>query len=137
MNTGAAEREREVPEIEGEIEHLRSELDGLVQELDRRRHAATDVRLQLLQHPRTVALVVALAVLTVVGRLTVLRRRRAETIRERVMNLAGALAVLSKEDPRRVRRSLEGRRSPSAIGALAKAGATLVRSRFQPGSAAR
>jgi hypothetical protein len=137
MRSENDEREEESTEIERQIEGLRSELDALVRELDRRRHAATDIRLQIRRHPRAAAVILGLAVLTVVGRLTVLRRRRADTIWERASNLARALALLSNEDPARVRRAVEGRPNPSAIGALAKAGATLVQQRVRPGASAR
>jgi hypothetical protein len=43
---------QEIPEvIEGRIGLLRQELGDLVAELDRRRHEATDIRLQVKRHP--------------------------------------------------------------------------------------
>jgi hypothetical protein len=130
MRIESAAHEPKAPEIEGQIEGLRSELDELVGELDRRRHEAMDVRLQIRRHPRVAGVVLALAALTVVGRLTVLRRRRFESLSSRAVNLARALAVISEQDPARVRRLLEGRPNPTAIGALARAGAALMQSRI-------
>ena len=113
-------------EIELEIESLRSEIGGLVDELDRRRHEATDVRLQIRRHPRAAALLLGVVALSVIGRLVLLRRRRATRLSTRAANLARALALLSREDPDRVRRAVEGRHNPTALGALAKAGVSLL-----------
>jgi hypothetical protein len=132
MTTEDEERARETPEIEQEIEGLRSDLGELVGELDRRRHDATDIPLQIRRHPRAAAVVGAGIALTILARLTVLRRRRADTMRARALNLARALALLSNEDPRQVRRAIEGKRNPTALGALVKAGAAIVRARVHP-----
>ena len=42
-------------EIEGEISDIRGRLDQSLAELDRRRHEATDVKLQIRRHPAAVA----------------------------------------------------------------------------------
>jgi hypothetical protein len=42
-------------EIEGEISDIRGRLDQSLAELDRRRHEATDVKLQIQRHPAVVA----------------------------------------------------------------------------------
>jgi len=42
-------------EIEGEITEIRGRLDQSLAELDRRRHEATDVKLQIRRHPGAVA----------------------------------------------------------------------------------
>jgi hypothetical protein len=42
-------------EIEGEISEIRGRLDQSLAELDRRRHEATDVKLQIRRHPAVVA----------------------------------------------------------------------------------
>ncbi|GAC1346985.1 MAG: hypothetical protein NVSMB23_25530 [Myxococcales bacterium] len=42
-------------QIEGEIDEIRRRLDRNLSELDRRRHEATDWRLQMRRHPRLVA----------------------------------------------------------------------------------
>jgi len=42
-------------EIEGEITEIRGRLDQSLAELDRRRHEATDVKLQIRRHPAVVA----------------------------------------------------------------------------------
>jgi hypothetical protein len=136
--TSEHEHERAAPEIEQEVDALRSDLGGLVDELDRRRHEMTDVRLQLRRHSRAVALGLGIAALSVVGRMVALRRRRAHAQRftARAANLARILALLSQEDPRQVRRAVERRRDTTALGLLAKAGATLaprlLRSPSQP-----
>jgi hypothetical protein len=80
----APREERETPqqrarEIEGEIDDIRRSLDRDLSELDKRRHEATDWRLQLHRHPRLVA-GVGIGVLAVVGGLvavSVARHRRA------------------------------------------------------------
>jgi len=61
------DREREAPEerareIVGEIADIRNQLDRTLAELDRRRHEATDLRLQIRRHP-AVAAGVALGIL--------------------------------------------------------------------------
>jgi hypothetical protein len=69
--------EADVGRIAGEIDSLRSELGGLVGELDRRRREAFDVGLQARRHPIALA-VAATAAAVVVGGLValVVRRRR-------------------------------------------------------------
>ena len=42
-------------QIEGEISDIRGRLDQSLAELDRRRHEATDVKLQIRRHPAVVA----------------------------------------------------------------------------------
>lgn len=126
--TAEHERERAAPEIEQEVDALRSDLGGLVDELDRRRHEITDVRLQLRRHSGAVALGLGVAALSVVVRIVASRRRRAHAKRfsVRASNLARVLALLSQEDPRQVRRAVEGRRDTNVVGVLAKLGATLA-----------
>jgi hypothetical protein len=78
---GAVER------VVGEIDSLRGELGGLVAELDRRRHEAFDVRLQLQRHPVTAAIAAAAAALVLGGVLAVAvhlrRERRRPSVRAR------------------------------------------------------
>jgi hypothetical protein len=77
------DREREAPEerareIVGEIEDIRNQLDRSLSELDRRRHEATDLRLQIRRHP-AIAAGVALGILAAasgVVALAVIARRR-------------------------------------------------------------
>jgi hypothetical protein len=77
----------DVGRVEGEIDSLRADLTGLVGELDRRRHEAFDVRLQLRRHPVAAAVAVAAAALVVGGALAVLvhtrRERRRPSVRAR------------------------------------------------------
>ncbi|MHB1847070.1 MAG: hypothetical protein ACYCWW_19785 [Deltaproteobacteria bacterium] len=56
----------EAAQLEGEIERVRGELDTLVTELDRRRHALTNLPLQLERHWR-LGLGALVAVLAAVG----------------------------------------------------------------------
>ena len=74
----------DVGRVEGEIDALRGDLTGLVAELDRRRHEAFDVRLQLRRHPVAAAVAVAAAALVVGGALAVLLRTRRERRRPSV-----------------------------------------------------
>ena len=120
------EREQKAPEIEQEIEDLRSELGALIDELNRRRREVIDVRLQLRRHGGAVALVLGVVVLSVIARNAALRRRRARRFTTRAANLARVLALLSQEDPRQVRRAVEGRRDPKATGVLAQVGVALA-----------
>jgi hypothetical protein len=128
MNT---EHEQATPEIEREVEGLRSELGGLVGELNRRRHDATDVRLQLRRHSGAVLLVIGVAAVSAIAQVVVARRRRAQRLGARAANLARVLAALSQEDPRRVRRAVEGRGRKSPVDALTRAGIALL-PRFLP-----
>jgi hypothetical protein len=90
-------------EVVGEIDVLRSELGGLVAELDRRRHEAFDVRLQASRHPVVAAGVAAALALVVGGAIAIAvrnaRRNRRPTTRAR--DVRAALSRLA-EHPRRV-----------------------------------
>jgi hypothetical protein len=119
------EHEQATPEIEREVEELRSDLGGLVDELKRRRDEATDVPLQLRRHSRAVAVVLGIAAVSVIAQMVMARRRRAQRFSVRAGNLARVLSQLSQEDPRRVRRAVEGRRR-TPIDALASAGIALL-----------
>jgi hypothetical protein len=122
---GEQEHEQAAPEIEREVEGLRSDLGGLVDELKRRRDEATDVPLQLRRHSRVVAVVLGVAAASVIAQVVISRRRRAQRFSVRAGNLVRVLSQLSQEDPRRVRRAVEGRgRTP--IDALARAGIALL-----------
>lgn len=54
-NGAPAQQQRPPREIERDIEHLRTRLDGSLAELDRRRHELMDVRLQMRRHPAVFA----------------------------------------------------------------------------------
>jgi hypothetical protein len=93
----------DVGRVAGEIDVLRRELGGLVSELDRRRHEALDVRLQLKRHPILVGTVVVVAALVVSAAITltvhdVRRRRRPATRAREVRDALGRLL----EHPRQV-----------------------------------
>ncbi len=76
-----------VGRVSGEVETLRVELGGLVDELDRRRHEAFDLGLQVRRHPVAVALAATAAALVVGGLLAIAtrerRRRRRPSVRAR------------------------------------------------------
>jgi hypothetical protein len=74
-----ATEEEEPPapvEIEQEIEELRGDLTTLVQELDRRRHVAFDLRLQVRRHAGTIVLFLGATSLLLVSTSMVRSRRR-------------------------------------------------------------
>lgn len=73
-----------VGRVEDEIDSLRGELGGLVAELDRRRHEAFDLRLQLQRHPVAAAIAAAAAALVVGGALALVVRARRERRRPSV-----------------------------------------------------
>ena len=62
--------------IEQDIDRLRDQLDGMVGELDRRRHEAFDVRLQLRRHATAVATVGVVGAVLVVGGFVAWRNAR-------------------------------------------------------------
>lgn len=95
--------------IEAEIERLRSELDGMVGELDRRRHEALDLRLQLRRHATLVAVAgaVTAAVVIAAGAGWISSRRRQASLLERLQNLARLVDVMTRY-PDRVERTLSG-----------------------------
>jgi hypothetical protein len=76
-----------VGRVSGEIDTLRNELGGLVAELDRRRHEALDLGLQVRRHPVLVAAVTTFAALLLGGALALMvrgqRHRRRPTVRAR------------------------------------------------------
>jgi hypothetical protein len=91
-------REDAVNRVEGEIDSLRGELGGLVAELDRRRHEAFDLRLQLQRHPVAAAIAAAAAALVVGGAIALVVRGRRERRRP---------AVRARETRRALARLLE------------------------------
>jgi hypothetical protein len=109
--------------IEREIGDLRQELGGIVNELDRRRHEAFDVRLQLRRHRTAVVTAGAVALLFAVGGFVAWRtaRLRQDRLAVRLQNLGRAIAIMSR-NPDRLERALEGRPDPgrAAFSALAR-----------------
>jgi len=80
-------QEATVGRVAGEIDSLRAELGGLVAELDRRRHEALDLGLQVRRHPVFVAAVATAAALLLGGVIALAvrgrRQRRRPTVRAR------------------------------------------------------
>lgn len=122
------EAERPPVEIEQEIEDLRAELTTLVREIDRRRHEALDLRLQLRRHGPTIVIGLGAVALTFVAAssLASYRRRRRDTVQMRAANLLRAFAILSREDPDRLLHRTPDARS-AALAALAKVAGTAGR----------
>jgi hypothetical protein len=87
----------------GEIATVREELDGLLSELDRRRHDLLDVRLQLRRHAVGAALTTLALVGTAAGAvwLSLWRQRRQRSPSARAGRLREAVARMS-EHPDRV-----------------------------------
>jgi hypothetical protein len=105
--------------LQQDVEEIRDDLTGLVNELDRRRHDFFDVKQQMSRH----ALPLVLSALGLVGlvagglALAARRRRRRATIASRVVRLRQALARMI-DKPQRVASS------PSALEKIGVAGAT-------------
>ncbi len=89
--------------IENEISTLRREMGDLVDELDRRRREAFDVRLQMKRHPVAVSLAVVAAAAVLGGTVAMLVRgsRRKERASYKAGQLKVALARMI-EHPERV-----------------------------------
>jgi hypothetical protein len=85
MKNGSSQPD--VGRVSGEIDTLRNELGGLVAELDRRRHEAFDLRLQLRKHPLLAAAAATAAALVLGGALALAvhgrRERRRPAVRAR------------------------------------------------------
>ena len=91
-------------ELADQIESLRAELSGLVQELDRRRHEVLDVRLQLRRHAGAVTFGVTLVAAIAAGRVA-LRRRRNRRPESHVLGVVAKLvaAVILRQSYRSYR----------------------------------
>jgi hypothetical protein len=92
-----------VHELGNEVAHVRDELDVLLGELDRRRHEALDVPLQLRRHAVGAGLTVLAFTLAAAGSvwLTIWRRRRRARLGARAGRLSQAIARMT-ERPERV-----------------------------------
>ena len=86
--------------LEAEIAALRETLAGLVSELERRRHEALDVRLQIHRHAHELALA-GIALGSVAAAIAVWRRHRRLTPIRRAQRLGQALSRMT-EHPERV-----------------------------------
>lgn len=106
MSADNGKQSPEVPEIiEGRIGLLRHELGELVSELDRRRHEATDVRLQVKKHPMIagVAVVTVAAAIGGIIAFAVWNARRRERPIERARRARKAMQRLM-DDPEHMAR---------------------------------
>lgn len=116
----------ELPEvIEGRIGLLRNELGDLVAELDRRRHEATDVRLQMKKHPVAVG-VAAVTVAAALGgfiAFAVWSARRRERPIEKAKRARRAMQRLM-DDPDHMAR--ESTVTEKILAAAGTAAATLL-----------
>jgi hypothetical protein len=105
-----AKTEKATPETpadkEAKIERARARLDGLVTEIDRRRHELMDVRLQLRKHTLLVALVAtgAAAIITTTALLVARSRRQRNSVWGRWKRVREALARMT-EHPESVARN--------------------------------
>jgi len=92
-----------VHELGNEVAHVRDELDVLLGELDRRRHEALDVPLQLRRHAVGAGLTALTFTLVAAGSvwLTLWRRRRRARLSARAGRLGQAIARMT-EHPERV-----------------------------------
>jgi len=110
-----------------EIAALRGDLGDLVGELDRRRHEALDVRLQIRRHPLLAASVVGVLALAAGGLVAVVvagRRRRSRPV-ERARALRRALGRMARH-PEEFHRK-PGVAERLAVSALTVAATTLAR----------
>ena len=112
--------------LEDQIHRIRDELDEMVGELDRRRHDALDVRLQVRRHAGLVAVVGVVAATVAIGGVVAwtASRRRQERLLARLQQLARAVVVLSRRPER-----LEP--APGPLAALAQAAGIAGRSTNQ------
>jgi hypothetical protein len=113
----------DVGRIAGDIETLRGELGTLVSELDRRRHEAFDLSLQLRRHPVAVAVAVGAVALAAGGLLAVLVRSRRQHRRPgyRAQEARRALARLLEHPDRVAAEPSVGQKILAAAGTAAGA----------------
>ena len=126
MNVGGKERSpaptnENVEALQREIESIRSGLDGMVDELDRRRHALFDVRSQLRRHAVPV-LVLGAALLGIAAggiALGVAYRRRRARLGPRLDRFHDALLRMVDQPGRVANSPSVGRKIVGAGGAAA------------------
>jgi hypothetical protein len=119
---GAASPRETTRRLDQDIGTLREELSGLVAELNRRRHNALDVRLQLQRHAPGIAVAAAGAVVAAVGTAWLGARRARQ--RDRLGARAGRLRHAVSRMIDRPERVAVPR--PSLIAQIATAGATAI-----------
>jgi len=90
--------------LEDQIHRIRDELDEMVGELDRRRHDALDVRLQVRRHAGVVAVVGVVVATVAIGGLVAwtASRRRQDRLLARLQQLGRAVVVLSRRPGERL-----------------------------------
>jgi hypothetical protein len=112
--------------IEDEIESIRNDVGTLLTEIDRRRHAVTNVRLQLRLHPRILLAVSVTGLLLLAGiGHWMYDRLRPDPPVTRARKIARALASIAK-DPDAFLDAVEGRPHPrpSLISAVTRLAGT-------------
>lgn len=115
--------ESDPADLQKEVVAARNDLDRLVGELDRRRHALFDLRGQLRRHPVPFILG-GLALLTAIGgtvALIVARRRRHNAWPQRVQRFRHAIAEAARHPDR-------SHDQPSSTKKIGTAGATAIAS---------
>ena len=118
--------------LEGQITGLRDELGELVAELDRRRHEALDVKLQVRRHKREIALTGALLAGMAVGFLwvSVRQKRRRRRFGAQVGRLGAQVGSFQQAMSRMIERSdrvaVEPTVTSKVLGAVASAAAATV-----------
>jgi hypothetical protein len=135
MGEGTSDvRDVETPEqLEHDVEQIRGNMNGLVRELDRRRHQLFDWRLQLRKNALPIG-VGAIGVVCMVGGLTIFtawRRKRRDKLAAKIGLLRDALSRMIAH-PERVARPQQtlGKTAVSATtGALLGAAARAVAAR--------
>jgi hypothetical protein len=134
----SANGKAEVPEvIEGRIGLLRHELGDLVAELDRRRHEATDIRLQIKRHPLiagAAAVTVAAAVGGIIG-FAIWNARRRERPVERARRARRAVQRLMDDPDHMAREPSVTEKILAAAGTAAAS--ILIKRAFDRGMPAR
>jgi hypothetical protein len=123
MSTAKPKKRTSPMEIERQIHAIRDDLDGLVGELDRRRHEALDWRLQASRHRRPLLVAVGVVGVGIGGYATLRRRRRRRAFGVKVADLAHALRSVA-ENPAALTRVVDNR---SAGSTLASASSMLAR----------
>lgn len=141
MGQGTTGVDEAAPEkAEHEVEEIRNRLTGIARELDRRRHAALDVRGQLRRHAPAVGITAGALVLLVGGSIWLGHWRKARRARAlskaRRLRVALSRMIAHPDDVARARPTV-GKKALSAIvaaiaGVLAKTLAQRLVARTRP-----
>jgi len=119
MGQGTARVDQDPRQLETEIAGLRDELGTLVAELDRRRHEALDVRLQLRRHAWAVAAAGTGFAATVASLIWLISRRA-----QRRNRLTAKASRFREGIARIIERPERGATQPTMVGQLFMAAAT-------------